>query len=738
MADYNLKIVAEAETKGREELEQVQKSLDGIGQGGSNASEGMDALIGKWAGSILGAGTFVKAGEEVIQMLKESVAAYAESELAEAKRNAIFEATNAATRTSVAELDRMAASLSNLTAVDDDVIVGAQEMALQFRSIGGDLLPQMLKAAIDMAGGFRGDVIGSTESLGRSLELVASGGDGATMAISTLRRQNIILNPEVQKNIIALAEQGKTAEAQTAFLNALADVMGGRAAAAADTLAGKQEELKNSTENLKEAVGAQLAPEIERQIGWINQSVQGWTQYIQVLGRAKDMADANGESWYSLTGAQQQAYMQSARHVEIIQDEADAHEDVAASIDPEIIATQKLEAEKRILAAALSGDVQNAIDAHTTTIDSLKKEEGELLVELERLQNNGYGPTSTQIQDINDRLQDNRSKQQASTQAMREAIAVMLYQQASAKLNAAGQLELGRALGLVSEKDYAIAKGVDELTKKYDAMDGNIDGTIQDTDAYIKAIQELKQKLESVPPETYTQVITEFINIGSPPPQGGGGNTTPPPLCFLAGTMVSMADGEERCIEDVRVGDLVLTYDFANRINMVARVTETFRHEASLIYHYYVINNELKVTGNHPLYTHAGWRKVETLELGEEIVTLTGSSVIFSIERIFESVETYNLHVEHPDHNYYANGYLAHNKTAEGGIVSGPMSGYWNAMHGTEAVIPLKDGAVPVTIMGGGGFGGQSFAGANINFYVGGNNPLGSIQQMLIDAGGNR
>jgi len=321
---------------------------------------------------------------------------------------------------------------------------------------------------------------------------------------------------------------------------------------------------------------------------------------------------------------------------------------------------------------------------------------------------------------------------------MREAIAVMLYQQASAKLNAAGQLELGRALGLVSEKDYAIAKGVDELTQKYDAMDGNVDGTIQDTEAYIKAIQELKQKLENVPAETYTQVITEFVNIGTPPPGGGNPPPQPPPVCFLAGTLVTMADGSEKNIEDVQVNDLVLVYDFHQRKNVAARVTETFRHEAALIRHYYVINQTLKVTGNHPLYTQAGWREVETLEIGDELATLTGARVIQSIERVFESVETFNLHVYHPDHNYYANGFMAHNKTAEGGVVTGPMSGYWNAMHGTEAVIPLKDGAVPVTIMGGGGMG-QSFAGANINFYVSsGSDPLGSIQQKLMDAGGNR
>jgi hypothetical protein len=37
-----------------------------------------------------------------------------------------------------------------------------------------------------------------------------------------------------------------------------------------------------------------------------------------------------------------------------------------------------------------------------------------------------------------------------------------------------------------------------------------------------------------------------------------------------------------------------------------------------------------------------------------------------------------------------------------GGIFSGPMSGYPVTMHGNEAVIPLKNGAVPVSLDGGG------------------------------------
>jgi hypothetical protein len=37
-----------------------------------------------------------------------------------------------------------------------------------------------------------------------------------------------------------------------------------------------------------------------------------------------------------------------------------------------------------------------------------------------------------------------------------------------------------------------------------------------------------------------------------------------------------------------------------------------------------------------------------------------------------------------------------------GGISSGPESGYYQKLHGTEAVVPLKGGAIPVKMQGGG------------------------------------
>ena len=47
---------------------------------------------------------------------------------------------------------------------------------------------------------------------------------------------------------------------------------------------------------------------------------------------------------------------------------------------------------------------------------------------------------------------------------------------------------------------------------------------------------------------------------------------------------------------------------------------------------------------------------------------------------------------------------------SEGGVASGPESGYPVTLHGTEAIVPLSGGrSIPVEINGGGGGGGNTF-----------------------------
>jgi hypothetical protein len=163
-----------------------------------------------------------------------------------------------------------------------------------------------------------------------------------------------------------------------------------------------------------------------------------------------------------------------------------------------------------------------------------------------------------------------------------------------------------------------------------------------------------------------------FPNIPTGPTVSiaGGGQQA----CFIASTPVTMADGTTKPIESITVDDLVLTYDFEAGCNVRARVSKTYHHPAEQTERYLRIN-DIGVTANHPIWTPEGWVNAGDLKIGDCLVTMEGRFVpILSIATIGESVPTYNLHIEHPDHNYYAASVRVHNK-AQGGLTMGPGDG---------------------------------------------------------------
>jgi hypothetical protein len=118
--------------------------------------------------------------------------------------------------------------------------------------------------------------------------------------------------------------------------------------------------------------------------------------------------------------------------------------------------------------------------------------------------------------------------------------------------------------------------------------------------------------------------------------------------CFLAGTQIEMADGSLKSIEDIKIGDRVVTYDAENDEWKTGVVTNIFHHKPNEMTEYYIIlNNELRVTPNHPMYSNNMWVEAGELKIGD---TCNGH-LITSIEQVYERVPTYNFEVE-PYHTY--------------------------------------------------------------------------------------
>lgn len=120
-----------------------------------------------------------------------------------------------------------------------------------------------------------------------------------------------------------------------------------------------------------------------------------------------------------------------------------------------------------------------------------------------------------------------------------------------------------------------------------------------------------------------------------------------------------MADGTSKPIEDLQVGDRVLSYDergFATAQGEIVQV-----HPPYSVDHYYRINGKLRITEFHPVLSGNKWVAVGTLKVGDTMKTPSGlETTVASVERIDQAVHVYNVQVS--TSTYVADGIVVHNK----------------------------------------------------------------------------
>ena len=163
--------------------------------------------------------------------------------------------------------------------------------------------------------------------------------------------------------------------------------------------------------------------------------------------------------------------------------------------------------------------------------------------------------------------------------------------------------------------------------------------------------------------------------------------------CFLPGTLINMFDGTTKLVENLNVGDEVLSLDLpglpdedlgrevwmpytmrpmdATDLSTLVNSKKTSAFVESLFYDfqdgYYDINNgEIKVTKAHEFWVFQEglwrWKRANELEVGSLLLTQSGETLnIDSIEYVDGEVEVIQFDVE-PLDVYFAAGVLVHNK----------------------------------------------------------------------------
>uniref|UniRef100_UPI001FE48C33 polymorphic toxin-type HINT domain-containing protein n=1 Tax=Paenibacillus koleovorans TaxID=121608 RepID=UPI001FE48C33 len=133
--------------------------------------------------------------------------------------------------------------------------------------------------------------------------------------------------------------------------------------------------------------------------------------------------------------------------------------------------------------------------------------------------------------------------------------------------------------------------------------------------------------------------------------------------CFTAGTKVLTIEGEKP-IEEINVGDEVLSKNEETGEVAHKEVTATFNHETDEIYNIHVGGQIIESTFNHPFYVEdKGWTFVKDLKVGDLLVQNDGATLkIDNIELMQTHVTVYNMTVDE-FHTYFVSdlGIWVHN-----------------------------------------------------------------------------
>jgi hypothetical protein len=114
--------------------------------------------------------------------------------------------------------------------------------------------------------------------------------------------------------------------------------------------------------------------------------------------------------------------------------------------------------------------------------------------------------------------------------------------------------------------------------------------------------------------------------------------------CFIAGTQIVMADSSLKNIEDMKVGDKIKSYDPATNLFKEDKVVHVFHDAPEMMMddYYLLINNEVGVTTEHPLFINGKWIRADELKVGDPLA----KGVVSSIEKVYKRVPTYNFETE--------------------------------------------------------------------------------------------
>ena len=125
--------------------------------------------------------------------------------------------------------------------------------------------------------------------------------------------------------------------------------------------------------------------------------------------------------------------------------------------------------------------------------------------------------------------------------------------------------------------------------------------------------------------------------------------------CLAGGTKILMLGGSYKNIENIIVGDMVMSLNIDTKKQIPSQVVQTIKRKDPIV----IINNILKAAPDEPLYLSDGSiKEAQNIKIGDLLINEEALPVkVFAIEENKQVVDTYDLLLDN-NKNFFAEGFL--------------------------------------------------------------------------------
>ena len=250
-----LQILIQAKDEASQKLKDVGAAAGKAGDDAEKGGKGFGSLTGSFvAGNLIAQGVTSTLGFLKGQ-LTSVFDATDERQKGLAQLNAVIKSTGDVSGVTAKMATDLADSIQNTTPIDNDAAQAAENMLLTFTNIGKDQFGGATKAVTDMATAMNNGLTPSASQLSSTAIQVGKALNDPILGVTALQRVGVRLTDQQKEQVTAMVNAGNAAGAQKLIIGELNREFGGSAAAALDTYAGKQAQIKNAMTDAKVEIG---------------------------------------------------------------------------------------------------------------------------------------------------------------------------------------------------------------------------------------------------------------------------------------------------------------------------------------------------------------------------------------------------------------------------------------------------------------------------------------------------